>query len=279
MVPKYSNAGVLNKVSLPATINAAYVNALINNNDRSLRWYPLPKHVNAEISKEASVYESFNDGSKKFVHEGVSNFKCIYASTKPNFLGILKSGRCTEMACYLVDKNSALIGLTNGEENVLYPFALNANTIDAIMKWASDTTGLNIEYMFEFDTDQQDEYVNKIDSADMVGVNLLVGYDGLVDAIKSQTSTGQTSMVFKLYAQGGSIVPVPITGLLAADFALYNNTTAAAITVITAVETVGTPGTYTLTYASQTIGNIVKITPTLAKYDFTNVIAAVATVA
>jgi len=280
MVSKYDNDGVLNKISLPQTMNAAFFNGLINNVDRSVRWYPLPKHVNAEISKEASTYESFNDGSKKFVHEGVSSFKCVYPSMQPNFLSILKSGRCTEMAAYIVDKNGALVGLSNGEEDVLYPFALNANTIDAIMKWATDATGTNIEYMFEFDTDQKDEEIVKIDSADMVSVNLLNGYDGLIDAIKSQTSTGTASMVFKLYAKGGSAAtPVAITGLLAADFALLRtNNTPGAVTVITAVETVGTPGTYTLTYATATAGDIIRITPTLAKYDFTNVIAQTATV-
>lgn len=280
MVPKYKDDGTLNKVTLPATLNAAYFNALINHVDRSQRWYPLPKHVNAEVTKAESIYETFADGSKQFIQEGVSSFKCIYPAKQPKFLSILKSGRCNEMAVYIVDKNGALVGLSNGEENVVYPFALNKNTIDAIMRWATDTTGTNVEYMFEFDTDQKDEEIVKIDAADMTGVNLLVGYNGLVDGIKSQVSTGQTSMVFKLYANGGSAAaPVAITGLLAANFALYNNTTSAAITIISALENTTIAGQYTLTYASQTIANVIRITPTLAGYDFTNVIAATATVA
>lgn len=279
MVPKYADDGTLNKVSLPATLNAAYFNALINQADRSKRWYPLPKHVNAEITKAESVYETFGDGSKQFINEGVSNFKCVYPAQQPNFLSILKSGRCNDMAVFIIDKSGALVGLSNGEENVLYPFSLNKNTADAIMKWATDTTGTNIEYMFEFDTDQRDEEIVKIDMVDMVSVNLLVGYDGLIDAIKSQTSTGQASMVFKLYAKGGSAAnPVAITGLLAANFALYNVTTSVAVTIVSCTESLVNKGEYTLTYSSQTIGNVIRITPTLTRYDFTNVIAATATV-
>lgn len=278
MVPKYTDAGLLNKVTLPTTLDNTFFSGKVNNADRSVRWYPLPKHVNAEIAKEASVYETFNDGSKKFIHEGVSSFKCTYAGKQPSFLSILKSGRCTDMAVYIVDKAGALVGYTNGEENVLYPFALNANTIDAIMKWATDTTGSNIEYSFEFDTDQKDEYVAKIDSADMVSVNLL-NLDGLIDAKVAYTSTGATAMVVKLFAVGGSVAtPVPITGLLAGSFALYNVTDSLAVTILTAVESTTVKGTYTLTYASQTVSDVIRLTPTLTGFDFTNVIATTSVV-
>jgi hypothetical protein len=247
MVPKYTDAGVLNKISLPATLNATFFNGLINNVDRSVRWYPLPKHVNAEVTKEASVFETFADGSKQFIHEGVSSFKCVYPSVQPSFLSILKSGRCNDMAVYIVDKSGALVGLSNGEENVLYPFALNKNTTDAIYKYATDTTGSNVEYMFEFDTDQEDAQIVKIDAGDMVSVNLLNGFEGLIDAKNTYVSTGQTSMVVKLFAVGGSVAtPVAITGLLAPAFALYNQTTSTAIVVISAVESTTIKGQYTL---------------------------------
>ncbi len=281
MVSKFKDDGTLNKISLPATLNSAYWTALINNPDRSIRIYPLPKHVNAEIAKAESVYETFANGSKQFIHEGVSNFKCIYPAMQPYYLSVLKSGRCTDVACYIVDSSGALVGLTNGEENVLYPFSLNRNTIDALLKWGTDTTGTNIEMSFEFDTDQKDEEISKIDSADMVSVNLLSSaFDGLYDAIKSQTSTAATTMTFKLYAKGGSAAnPVAIHGLVAADFALYNVTTSAAVTIILCTESSTVPGTYTLTYASQTSTNVIRITPTKTGIDFTNVIAQTAIVA
>jgi len=279
MVPKYTNAGVLNKITIPTTLNAAFFSGKINNSDRSVRWYPLPKHVNAEISKEASVYETFNDGSKNFIHEGVANFKALYAAKQPNYLNILKSGRCTEMGVFIVDKNGALIGNTNGESGVLYPLWISKNTTDAIMKWATDSTGLNIEFMFEFDADQYDENVHKIDASDMVSVNLLNGYDGLYDAAISYTSTGQTSMVFALTSKyGGSVAtPVKIQGLLAADFALYNVTDSSAVTVATCTESPA--GTYTLTYLSQTVADVIRVTPTLTGVDFTTVIATTSVVA
>jgi hypothetical protein len=279
LVSKYSNAGNLNKVTLPATLNQAYFDALINNADRSLRWYPLPKFVNVQIPKAESVFETFEDGSKKFVHEGVRSMTALFPGVGPQYLSVLKSGRCSEMAAYIIDKNGALVGLTNDEEGVLYPFSINQGTMDAILQWATDTTGTNIAFQMEFDVDMKDEEISLIANNQLVSVNLL-NLVGLYDAKVSYTSTGQTAMVIKLYAKYGNAGQLtPIQGLLAADFALYNVTTSAAVTVATAVESTTVPGTYTLTYTSQTIGNVIRLTPTKSKIDFANVVLTTSVVA
>lgn len=277
LVPRYANDGTANKITVPATLNQAYFDALINNADRSLRWYPLPKFVNVEMAKAESTYETFNDGTKKLIQEGVRTFKGLLPAIQPQYLAVLKSGNCTDMAAYIIDKSGKLVGYSNGEENVLYPFPLNANTMNAIYMWATDSTGSNIDFSFEFDVDMRDEYISQISGDDLTSVNLL-NLEGLVDAIKSQTSTGQTSMVFKLYTEYGTVAtPIAIEGLVAGDFALYNVTDSLAITVLTATESPA--GTYTLTYASQTVADVIRITPSTTGYDFTDVIAATATVA
>jgi hypothetical protein len=277
LVPRYANDGTANKITVPATLNQAYFDALINNADRSLRWYPLPKFVNVEMAKGESTYEEFSDKTKKLVAEGVRTFKGLLPAIQPQYLSVLKSGNCTDMAAYIVDKAGKLVGYSNGEENVLYPFPLNANTMNAVYMWATDTTGSNIDFSFEFDVDMRDEYIAQISGTDLTSVNLL-NLEGLIDAKKSQTSTGQTSMVFKLYTEYGTVAtPIAIEGLVAGDFALYNVTDSLAVTVLTATESPA--GTYTLTYASQTVADVIRITPSTTGIDFTDVIAATATVA
>lgn len=277
LVPRYANDGTANKITVPATLNQAYFDALINNADRSLRWYPLPKFVNVEMAKAESTYETFNDGTKKLIQEGVRTFKGLLPAIQPQYLSVLKSGNCTDMAAYIVDKSGKLVGYSNGEENVLYPFPLNANTMNAVYMWATDSTGSNIDFSFEFDVDMRDEYIAQISGDDLTSVNLL-NLEGLYNAKKSQTSTGQTSMVFKLYTEYGTVAtPQPIEGLVAADFALYNVTNSLAVTVLTVTESPA--GTYKLTYATQTLANVIRITPSTTGIDFTDVIAATATVA
>jgi hypothetical protein len=279
MVPKYRSDGTLNKITLPETLNQAFYTALVNNVDRSQRWYPLPKFVNAEISKAESVYETNNDGSKTFVSEGVRSFTAKFPTMQPQYISVLKSGNCNEMAVYFVDKNGSLQGMSNGTENELYPFDLNANTFNAILNWATDTTATSVDFSFEFATDMLDENIRIITSGDMVSVNLL-NLEGLYDAKKTVVSTGQTSTVFKLYADSlNQAKKVAITGLTATDFAIYNVTDSAAVTILTATETVGVAGEYTLTYASQTIADVLRITPTKVGIDFTDVIAVTQIVA
>lgn len=271
MVSRYKQDGTPNKITLPATLNQAYFDALINNTDRFQRWYPLPNLKNVTTDKAESVYQSFDDGSKAFVHEGVRTLTGIVPGFNPNFLSVLKSGRCTDMAIYVIDKKGTLVGYTNGEENVLYPMPLNPNTIDAIWTWATDSTQSNINLSMEFNTDMKDEYIGKIDAGDLAtGVNLL-NLNGLVDGFVAYTSTGATSMVFKLKTNFGSVAnPIVIQGLVAADFALYNVTDSAAVTVSTCTE--NPKGTYTLTYTSQTTSDVIRLTPTKTGFDFTPVI-------
>lgn len=280
MVPKYKADGTLNKITLPATLNQAYFTTLVNNVDRTQRWYPLPQFVNAEISKAESVYETFNDGSKIFVNEGVRSFTAKFPNMQPQYISVLKSGNCNEMAVYFVDKNGSLQGLSNGTENELYPFDLNANTFNAILNWATDTTATSVDFSFEFNTDMKDEDIRIIPASEMVSVNLL-NLEGLYDAKKTVVSTGQTSTVFKLYAESlNQAKKVAITGLVVGDFSVFNVTDSAAVTTgLTLTETVGTPGEYTLTYASQDVADVLRITPTKAGIDFTDVIAVTQIVA
>jgi hypothetical protein len=229
------------------------------------------------MAKGESTYEEFSDKTKKLVAEGVRTFKGLLPAVQPQYLSVLKSGNCTDMAAYIVDKSGKLVGYSNGEENVLYPFPLNANTMNAVFMWATDTTGSNIDFSFEFDVDMRDEYIAQISGSDLTSVNLL-NLEGLYNAKKSQTSTAQTTMTFKLYTEYGTVAtPIAIEGLVAADFALYNVTDSAAVTVSTCTESPA--GTYTLTYVSQTVADVIRITPSTTGIDFTDVIAATATVA
>jgi hypothetical protein len=279
LVPKFKADGTLNKIVLPATLNQAYFDALINHTDRTQRWYPLPKFVNPENTKAEAVYESFNDGSKKFVHDGVRTFKAKLPSISPAYVQVINSGRCAEMALYFVDKNGSLLGTQVEGDTSLYPFALNANTLNAMYDWTNDTTGSNIDFSFEFDTDMLDSDIAWIKASDTVSVNLL-NLEGLYDAYKLVANTGQTTTTFSLFARNGNAINgVPIKGLIITDFAFYNVTTSTAITLLTLVESTVTPGTYTATYASQTIGNVIRITPTKAKIDFSNIVLQTQTVA
>ncbi|WP_196302365.1 hypothetical protein, partial [Streptococcus pneumoniae] len=62
-----------------------------------------------------------------------------------------------------------------------------------------------------------------------------------------------------------------LSGLVAGDFALYNVTDSAAVTVGSVAES--PDGTYLITFAAQTANDVLRITPTKAGYDFSAVVA------
>ena len=57
------------------------------------------------------------------------------------------------------------------------------------------------------------------------------------------------------------------TGFDAADFALYNVTDAASVSISTCVES--PDGTYTFTYTAQTSADVLRLTPSVAGFEFT----------
>ena len=87
-----------------------------------------------------------------------------------------------------------------------------------------------------------------------------------MDVYATIVSTGQTAMVVKLYAKFDDIVTnYPIEGLVVADFVstvaaatsrIRNTTDAADVTITTAVESPA--GTYTLSYTSQTVSDVLQ---------------------
>lgn len=272
VVPIYDSLGVKNKVVTTGVLTHTAVAALINQADRSKRWYPLPKVKNAKFPKADPTYQEFEDGSKKFVKTGVRTAEMMFVdSVTPAFVGVLNGGKCTELGVYIVDNKGNLLGYTYGETGSLYPIPLNKSTMDAIYQFATDTEVSTSMLKFEFDVDLEDAYLRMIAANSITGVNLL-NVNGLIEVYSTNTAISQTSHSTKLFLDEGDLVaPIAVTGLVAADFALYNVTGSAAVTILTCVE--APLGTYTFTYASQTLTNVLRITPTKANYDFTNVIA------
>src|SRR3989304_2928162 len=64
-VPKYSAAGVENSITPSGTINLAWITALVNQTDKSLRFYFTPKLKKIELIKGDATFEPFEDKSSQ----------------------------------------------------------------------------------------------------------------------------------------------------------------------------------------------------------------------
>lgn len=270
VVPIYKADGTKNFIDTTVTLNAAYFTAKINHADTTQRWYPITGMKNVTVEKADSVFEEFEDASKIFIREGLKSFTTIIPNADPTFLGKIKNLRCAEFGVYVIDKDGNLIG-SSTEANKLYPIAIDAASWNPTLVSATDTTVQKVQLTFDYSIDEMDENLQMILSTDVTGVNLL-SLEGLLDVNSSYSSIALTSFVAKLTTDYGSIVSKQaVKGLVAADFALYNVTDAASVTITSSTESPA--GTYTIVYPAQGATEVLRLTPTKNGYDFTKVIA------
>ena len=101
--------------------------------------------------------------------------------------------------------------------------------------------------------------------------------NGLLDVTSVYSAIGQTSFKATLKTIFGTFVnPLLVEGLVAGDMALYNVTDSANVTITSAVE--APDGTYTISYASQTVADVLRLTITKDGFDFTAVTANTITI-
>jgi hypothetical protein len=120
---------------------------------------------------------------------------------------------------------------------------------------------------FEWSIDERDEDMKMILASDITGINL-VNLRGLMNVYAEIVSTSTTAMVVDLKVMQGDIIhETPVEGLLIGDFVssvtgstskIRNNTDAADITITTVVESTTVAGRYTISYAAQTVSDVLQ---------------------
>lgn len=274
VLPTFNSLGVRNSFTTATVLDSTFLTARLNDTDVTKRWRPISDLENVTDVRAESTYETASSGRKSQVKDGTRSFSAeLWGAERTNsqYLGVLKGMKCTDMSIYILDVNNNLIGAVPNTDGNFYPIRLDNNSYEAKLIKATDSTKQHINLVFDFHPNENDEDLNMIVepeyTADFEGCN------GLLDIYKTATSTGTASMVFQLYAiYGTAKTKQPMKGLLIGDFALYNVTDSLAVTILTLTES--PDGTYTLTYAANTVSDVLRVTPTKNGYDFTNVVSA-----
>jgi hypothetical protein len=276
VVPYYDSDGNQNSIDLTDTLNQAYFTALINQADTSLRWLPLPSMLNVEDTRAESLMETFENGSMMFVQQGARSFKSIVAGrgATPQLLGNLGTFRCVPFGVYGIDKQGNIIGSIGTQDpcdiTLLYPIRIDENSWDPTWIKPTDKTAQKINIAFYFHMDEDDASLRMI-TADEHNANLLT-VNGLLDVCSEYSNLELTSFTVTLNTYFGTLLnPVRVEGLVITDFALYNVTDSASVTISTLTET--SDGVYDLTFAAQTGLDELRLTPTQTGYDFAAVVA------
>lgn len=261
-VPVYDSTGVKNKLDLTDPINEATIIALINQSDASKRWYLSPVFENVVKATADTTFEEAPSQRKKRIKGGKKSFSAEHWDVAPQLEGKYNEYLCGGWGVIELDIDGNIIGKKVGTD--LYPIPVDGDSFD--VKYVDPTDSATSKLMVSFDYNRlmKSEELWLI-SADELGADLN-DQDGLKDVELEFVSKTSTQIVVNATLFYGTAVQLlKVKGLLAADFALYNNTLSASHTIATVTEGTGAnEGQYTITYTAIT-GSVDNLTLSMAK--------------
>jgi len=274
LVPYFDGDGNINEVDLTSTFNQAFFDALVNQADRTKRWFPLPEMKNIADERGEDIFEEFEDTSRAFIQQGARTFTGLLIGHTPQLLGKIKSARCVEVGIFVVDRDGNLIG-SQLRDGFLAPVRLDKESVSARLMKTTDTTVQKLTLSFNFHVNENDEDLRMIASTEMLVS--VASLRGLLDISPEYSSISTTDFTVELRTDYGTpINPVLDEGLLTANFSLFNVTTALAVVITSVVES--PDGVYDINFAAQASTNVLRLTPSKAGRDYTNVIESLITI-
>lgn len=276
-VPLYTNAGVENSINPATTLDAAWIAALINNADKSVRIFFTPELKNIKMPKDAPIMETFDDGSSNYVSDNVRKVTAELPECSPRLKAEVESVRCLSgVGVFIVDMQGNLIGCQKYSDGLLYPIAINPKSMYAGVMMAEDKTSQKLGIQFEIPNWFDDSTMCMISSKAFTDFSML-SVTGLINAkiVYSNIASGAvratiTTPSTDLYEE------TPIEGLVSADFKssvtgtaskIRNTTNSADVSITTVTESA--PGIYDFTY-TLAASKVVVIYAELPGVDFAN---------
>lgn len=256
-VPYFNEAGDINSIpySPAPALDKAWFDAKIAA-DADERWYPTPLIDNVVDERGDAITEGLDSGKEIFIQEGQRTFTGVMIKQTPELLGKLKSFKCGAVGVFVVDKDGNIIGSENSDATALNPIRVDENTVYPRLIKTTDTTVGKIQLDFTYSDIEADEDLKMILSSETTYDALLL--KGLLDINSSATTgttTGFTTILTLDY--GSALNPKKVEGLVAADFSLYNNTTASTVVITSVTET--SAGTYDFVIPAQTASDVVTL--------------------
>lgn len=268
LVPMRDAAGAANKIASGAVINDSYVTGKFNDTDKTQRWYLLKDIKNANMGTPAEpVYQTFDDGSKIKIQNGVTSASFIFAASSPTFLSKLESFECEQMGILFVDKGGKLVGISDGTGD-MYPTEIAKNSLTSIPTYGTPTGTYFITTSFDWDLAVEHSTVATYSNTvnwNSPTITSLLDVEGEIYA--AVTTTGMTLDLFAQYGDLNS--PIEVEGLLLADFTLYNVTDSASITITSVTESSTVAGRYVFVFPAQTSADVLRLSGLKTGYDLT----------
>ncbi len=251
--------GTLNQILASDTIDQAYVDAKINEEDESKRWYPIGNFRNEEDVRADPITETFSDGGSVITQQGVRTYLGWLVNFAPAYVGILESFKCFEFGLFVIDSCGAITGAISKDKTALRPIRVNQNSWEPRYVKATPTVSAKVQLAFEFSQLERDKDLRVISeeeaTADLLNIEGLLP---LAAAISGEALTGFVAALtvdFDIFLDASKEV---VPGWVLSDFALLNKTTNLAVAITSVTES--PEGTYTFVIPAQSSADVLELT-------------------
>lgn len=267
IVPEYKNDGTKFEWATTSLITKTNMLAAINAADIDDRIFPIAAMEQVEEIRSESITQEFNSGNIAKLDDGRREFTGFIPYGDPILYKKLKTWGCQKFGILEVDKNGNLSYNTDKTTELkVQPFLIDENSWDVIYVKAKDKEVPGIMIKFKYRVSVDDSYRRILEASDL-DFDALEDLYSLFDVSATYTSITATGFTVTLKNEYG----LPVQGLALADFALFNITDNASVSISAAPET--SAGAYAITFASLTSSDVLRLTPTENGYDFSLVVA------
>lgn len=257
-----ANDGTKNKIATTDTVDQAFLDALLQNEEATKRLYPINWTVpqDVEFQREDSSTQTFDTGNSAVTTKGVRPFVGFYAGAGVDILNILESFKCEDIGFYYTDDCGQLDGAV-GTDGDLYPIPIFTGSLDTkLMVGGSSAQSAGVMLRFELDQIFKDTSLGYI-KAESITADL-EGAEGLIHALPTLSAVTTTGLEARIYTLSGAFNDkVPVEGLVAADFTLQNLTNNDTVTIDSVTESTVEEGLYTFDFTGdpQTSADILRL--------------------
>jgi len=251
--------GTDNGILASDTIDQAYIDALINNDDKSKRWYPVGIFKNQEDVRADAVTESLSDGSTIITQQGLRTYVGALINYAASYLGALESFKCQSFGLFVVDDCGGLTGSLSKDGLSLRPIRVNENSWNPSFVKATPTVSAKVNLGFEFSQLERDKNLRVISdgeiTADMLDEEGLLPLKGTISAEATIGFEVALKVDYDIFQDASKEV---VPGWVMADFDLFNKTTNMA--VVTTSVTEAPEGYYTFVIPAQAPADVLELT-------------------
>lgn len=276
--PIKDSQGNKNGFDSVADFNLANINTALADSDQFARFYPADDTVeNVEDVRGDSITQEFSSGNVAYISQGGRTITVFYPYANPQLADQYKSLQSLNVGFTYADIDGNYVYQTDAATHKkVYPINILKGSLNPTVIPATDTTVPGVQIQFTVPK-TFDDSLTRVIPRDIHGIDLFND----IAARKQVFAPTSTAIATKTTIELTTVYDAPVTGLLIGNFALYNNTTTAAVTIDSVTEI--SDGVYELAHASGvTAGNVLAPTVTFSPattYNFDRVNADTVTVA